>query len=386
MEALKVFRDMKQMQENNAVTILRVIYAKAPISRMDISVETGLSLPTISRIVRELQEQDVIRVKGKQVQLKGRSPVLLELNYDRFFIVGVEILKRRITGVITDLKGQVKNSFFANLASRNKDEVAKILEDLIKNTLESLGLSTQNMLGIGVSVSGLVSTDQKTIVYSESMGWEQVKVESLLPSFLDTTLLVENDANVAVYGESWLGAQNPTSNIIFLSIGSGVGASVVSGGNLLRGEHGIVGEISHLPVVLGGNPCTCGRRGCLEAYVSTDAVERRYRALQGKELDILTGFHKEEEVAVTVMQEVAEILGRLIVSGVLFLNPGAVVLGGLIVEAGEPFLQMVQEAVKGEFYLKDCYLPKICYSSLHPHAGVLGAVSLIINEFFQYTL
>lgn len=380
---LRTISDMKRMQETNRVTVLRVLLQQAPMSRVALAKETALSTPTITRIIKELMQENLVVEVGKEESALGRSPILLELAVDRLTIFALEITRRRVEGMAVSLHGDVRGRATVDLSSTDLITVSTACSMIVSRLAQDMQPQTI-LLGIGISVSGIVSEDHQTVVLSDSLGWKDVAVKALLPAYHPPMLLVENDANAALLGERWLGQAQGQQNAVFISVGDGIGASTVQNGILLTGEQGLAGEIAHLPLVPDGLLCPCGRRGCFEMYVLRRHVQRRYKEQGGQEEDILVGFAKGELVAQQVVWRAAQALAQAIVICALLVNPEHIFIGGNWVEAGEPFLQLVAARVKELYPLHPADAPAVGFSSLYPNAGVMGAAGLVMNEFFAY--
>lgn len=385
MDFPRTFNSMKEMQETNRTTILRAFFAHSPTSRSEIAEKTGLSLPTISRIVKELIQEKLVIEVGKIEGMQGRHPELLQLNYDHIYILGFEVNESNVHGVVCDLKGEVKMTVSDEVKSKRPEDIAGSIEGVIKY-IRSEKEQFQNIIGIGLSISGIVSPGDQEVVYSNTMGWKGIHVLDLFPPLGDDLMVVvENDANAALLGELWLGNVPEDQNIVYMVIGAGViGASLLVDGQLARGSSLMAGEISHFPVETNGKKCNCGNFGCLETYVSLERLQQDYRELSGNSTKVIEAYKSGDHIAIELVVEAAHKIATVILAITYLVNPEKVILGGLWLEAGDEFLNLIRAKVKQDFALDEKHIPQIVYSRLHPHAGVMGAVGLVINEFFKY--
>lgn len=384
MDGLQIFSDIGDMQKINRITVLRVLREHSPLSRIELAEKSGLSAPTITRIVKELIDEGIVVEAGKAETQRGRTPVLLELNYGELCFIGIQLNRPKTDVVVSNLKGEVRIYVSDDIDCTDPKSVSAKLSEMVDSALIDGSTCRKNVLGIGVSVSGLVSSDGKTILKSDNLRWENVDMHKVLADYTDLPIVVENDAKASLLGELWLGNGAEGSTIVFISAGNGVGASLYYDGELLRGAFGAAGEIGHSPIVYGGKQCWCGNRGCLEAYVGLRQVQQEYRMLTSSSRKVLEAYHDGDPVAMELVRRAAEMLGRSILHCAYYVNPDQVIVGGKWLEAGDEFLAILRQTVREGFALDSSMVPDVSYSSLYPHTEVLAAVGLIINEFFQY--
>lgn len=382
LKRLRTVSDMKRMQETNRVTVLRVLLDRAPLSRVALAKETHLSTPTISRIVKELIQEGLVVEAGKEEAALGRSPTLLRLATERLGILGLEITSSAVRGMLVSLHGESRAARNVQLSDSGTSAVSCACERIVRDLAASVP-DQGSILGIGVSVPGVVSAANDIILFSDTLGWKQVAVQDLLPSFADYNIFAENDANSAILGERWLGRGQDRQHFVFISVGEGIGASVVYAGAVIAGHHGLAGELSHMPLIPGGRRCTCGRSGCLEMYVLRKHVQKAFRDSSGSG-DVLKQFLRGDAQALAVVQEVTDALAHVIVLYSVMINPEHIFLGGTWVEAGNEFLAMVQSRAADLYPLENRSLPGISFSSLYPEAGVMGAAGLVMNRYLAY--
>lgn len=238
---------------------------------------------------------------------------------------------------------------------------------------------------IGIGFGGPVDYARGVVLRSHHVeGWEGVPLREKMERRFGIPVVVDNDANAGTLGEWRFGAGRGVDDLLYINIGTGIGGGVIAGGRLLRGAHNLAGEIGHAIVVRDGPPCTCGKRGCLEACASGDALARRLgealgRSASGRDLFALAaGGHA---VAQRVLDEVIEDLAHGIGAAVSLLDPALVIIGGGLSEAPEPlFLGPLRRAVP-RYCLEEAgrYL-RVEAAQLRYDAGVMGAVALVLSD------
>ena len=283
--------DRQLMVDMNRNLVLNVLRTGAA-SRADVVRTTGLSPTTVSAIVSELVESGLINEVGEGKSSGGRPPLLLRIDDERNYIVGLKVTRFDISIAVTDLRAEVLHSELVELdglgaaelsghpfGSSGATEVdpALVLDQLCLATADAVrkaGVGLDQVVGIGIGLAGLVEAGTGICRYSPAFGWRNVAVAGPLAQRLGRPVLVDNDVNTLTVAEQWFGRGHGVDDFVVVTVGVGVGAGIVIDGKLCRGSRGAAGEIGHLPV--GGSTvrCRCGQRGCLEALSSDNAVLR----------------------------------------------------------------------------------------------------------------
>jgi predicted NBD/HSP70 family sugar kinase len=259
----------------NRVAVLALVGRQGPISRADIARRLGLSPPTVTAVTRSLIEAGVIGPVDGATSRGGRPSELLAVNGPAATAIGVKVAAGRVTGVRADLDGTVLDTFsapFDTIAANPFDGLAELLAPHVA------AISAPRLLGVGLGVPGYV--DSRTdLVQAPLLRWRNMPLRDYLTQLLGVPVLVDNDVNTLAAYEHLYGLGRAYQDFLTVTLGQGVGAAVVSDGDLRRGGHGAAGELGHLPVDPEGPECHCGKRGCLETFVSDAAlVEQAIRA------------------------------------------------------------------------------------------------------------
>lgn len=247
--------------------------------------------------------------------------------------------------------------------------------------LEGQGIAVDQCVGAGIGVPGTVDRKQGTVRYSNNIKWRQVPLARLMGNYLPIPIQIANDADCAALGETVAGAGRECQDVIMITLGTGVGGGIILDGEIYEGK-GIGGsELGHMVIVEDGEPCTCGRKGCLEAYVSAAALRRNARKASGRYMEpeeIFAEAEKGDEELRKVVEQYIRRLGVGIVNIVNIFRPQLVLLGGGASSWGEELLEPLRRMVReGCFGGTDGGLPEIETALLGNHAGIIGAASLI---------
>ena len=262
---------------------------------------------------------------------------------------------------------------------------------------EAVGGMTADMgapQSVGIGCPGVIDGEHGVVVTGGNLGWENKPFARDLSQKLGISVVLANDANAAAYGEYVSGAGKAYKSIVMLTLGTGVGSGIVFGGKLFTGELGAGAEIGHTVLKAGGEPCSCGRRGCFEAYASASALIRGTRrameahresalwticpaldAVNGK--TAFDGMRAGDETAQAVVAQYLEDLAEGIANVVNAFHPEAVLLGGGVSAEGETLTQPLQALVDARILGHGAYAPvKIVTASLKNDAGLVGAAFL----------
>lgn len=265
-------------------------------------------------------------------------------------------------------------------AERPAEEVVEEIGKTVLALLEQQKIPMDQCVGAGIGVPGTVDRKQGIVRYSNNIRWEDVDIVKEMGKYLPIPIYIANDADCAALGEVTAGAGRDYQDVIMLTLGTGVGGGIILDGNIYEGK-GIGGsELGHMVIVEDGEQCTCGRKGCLEAYVSETALIRDVRRAVGKELtpEAIFAAAKKDEAVKAVVDSYIRRLGTGIVNIVNIFRPQLVLLGGGVSVQGEELIKPVEEIMRqGCFGKEKSELPQIKIASLGNEAGMIGAAGLI---------
>jgi predicted NBD/HSP70 family sugar kinase len=275
---------VRDLRRDNRSVLLSSLFFDQPRSRPELSEATGLSPASVSNVVRELIDEGIVVEAGSVDSDGGRPRVLLQVNPDYGYVIGVDVGEIRVRVELFDLTMTERATADYPLDPRRHD-VGVIVEAILVGLAEVLdgsGVSPSTVLGVGIGVPGIVENGPDALVHGQSYGWDAVPLERLLRSGTSLPLYIDNGARTMGQAELWFGAGRGTQHAVVCLIGSGVGASIIAHGSAHRGSTSSAAEWGHTTVMVGGRTCRCGARGCLEAYVGAEAILERYgRPLPG---------------------------------------------------------------------------------------------------------
>ena len=304
--------------------------------------------------------------------------------------IGVDIGGTKILAGLVDEEGRIGSTARRDTPRRDADAVLGVVAELV-DELATPG----EVVGVGLGVAGPVDADRSMVFYAPNLAWGGVPVRDILEAKVGLPVVVENDGNAAAWGEFRFGAGADVSDLVMVTVGTGIGGGIVVNGELLRGAHGAAGEIGHMNVVVEGRACGCGRHGCWEQYASGNALVREARHLAAEhraDAELLLslgdgspegvqGIHVTEAaragdpVAIRAFSTIGTWLGRGLADLVAILDPGTFVIGGGVSEAGDLLLDSARTALAACTNPRQP-LPDLRLATLANRAGLIGAADL----------
>ena len=261
-----------------------------------------------------------------------------------------------------------------------KEVIQKVGERALE-LLEKNGIPMDQCVGAGIGVPGTVDRKAGVVRYSNNIRWEEVRLADEIGKYLPIPVEIANNADCAALGEAVAGAGKECSDVVMLTLGTGVGGGIILDGEIYEGRGMGGSELGHMVIVENGEPCTCGRRGCLEAYVSITALKREAYRTAGKEMDQEEIFALAEQGDPGMKKVVEAYIRRLglgIVNIVNIFRPQLVLLGGDIPKQGESLLSPLRRIVEEECFGRDKGdVPEIEEAILGREAGMIGAAGLV---------
>ncbi|MBR1676024.1 MAG: ROK family glucokinase, partial [Clostridia bacterium] len=311
----------------------------------------------------------------------------------RKYYVGIDIGGTFIKGGIIDDLGNIVISEKVP-TGKNAEIVMDSIAALVKDLLKKTNMSASDVCGIGMGVPGMIDSKNGVVVFSNNLQWKDVKIVDGVSKRTGISVKIANDANVAALGESMFGVGNSYDDCILLTLGTGVGGGIIVGNKLVEGNRSAGAELGHMVIKYGGEKCTCGRKGCLEAYASATALIRdTKRAMLAHkdskmweigDIDKVDGktafdYKDTDKYAREVVDNYIEMLACGISNIANIFRPHAVMLGGGVCAQGDNLIKPIQAIVNREIFAGQ--LGPVCpvmIAKLGNKAGILGAAALLM--------
>lgn len=345
----------------NRRIVLESIRLHGPIARGEIARRVGLTVQTVSTIVRELEDQDYILSLREEPKGRGLPPATLRINPEGGYAVGIHITPLGISAALINLSGDVIESTYREAPNAAPDHAFELIGTMVVE-LTRLRAGGR-VLGVGMALPGPFDVESMSFVGPTTMtGWKDVALRERLAASTGLPAFFETDMAAAAMGERLYGLGAQFSEYYYLYFGVGLGGVMVHDGSALRGAWGNAGEIGHIPVIPGGEACPCGNSGCLERYLSLEALRR----WNGSEADWVT--------------EVAPIFHNAVAVIENLFDPETVILGGL---ASTDLLERLAGSAGGLHNSvsarKDRTTPRILVARGGQHSVLRGAAALAVS-------
>jgi len=309
-------------------------------SRAELARISGLSKPTVSVALADAERAGLVRTAGQRTGRPGRSALLYELRPEAGFILGLDVGAQFVRGALADLAGGIRaRASVRSRASSVRGRVGELVE-LADGLCAQAGLTRSGVTQTVIGSPGVYDQRRNAMALTGGLpGWDRPAVVERLREAFGSSLAVENDVDAAALAERALGCGREADSFAFVSVGTGIGMGLVLGGQLVRGAHGVAGEIAYMPMSggAGADPEDARRRGVLEASASASAVVRAARRAgmrgQVSARRVFAAAARGDERAAAVVAEEARLVARLLCAVVTVIDPGLIVLGGGIGQA-----------------------------------------------------
>jgi len=381
------------IRQMNRRAVLDLIRTQGPIGQPEIARLTSLTPATVLSIIAELEEEGLVVEERSPTaageRRAGRPARLYAFNVSHGFVIGVDISTDEVEALLTNLAIQVLARATA-AADGTREGILRAVLTTIQEVIERAGVERKQVLGIGLAMRGLADIETGEVVWHPQWPLEGWPLVPLVSEATGLPAALINNARGMALAEHHFGVARDLPNVVYLNVGRGIGAGLVLGGQLYLGGDGWAGEVGHTTVDEDGPRCACGNYGCLEALAANPAIVRR--ALKGVRQGAQTALdpdHVTVEAIVALAQggdsfarSLVEQTGRYVGVGVAnlvnLLNPNAVVIGGLITEAGDLFFEAVRHAVQVRALQRPAHSVRILPTNFGRDASAIGAATLAL--------
>ena len=375
--------NLEQAKSHNRRVVIEAIRTNGPLSRAAIARLTALTAQTVSNIVEELESSKLLMPDAPQKLPRGQPFTPYSINPDGAYSIGLELERDHAAGVLTDLSGTVRARIRRAIDRPTPAEAIPILAEITEALQHSCRFDRHRLLGVGIAMAGRYASEGVTSLTPIALpGWQDFPVAPELRRLVGMPVLVENDATAAAIGERLYGVARGLNSFVYLFLGGGIGAGMFLDGHLYRGSRNNAGEIGHVIAVPNGRACPCGKRGCLDRYVSLGSAYeylgiRNPETYTAAEIDARIneiGAPRDAwlEAAVEPMRQTIDFLE-------LAFDPQTVVLGGpmpsALLQRLAQRLEPLHRPVNPE---AERAIPRIMLGATGSDTAILGAAALPI--------
>ncbi len=383
--------DQATVRRANLIVVLQQVAGGEPRSRARIASETGLTRGTVSSLVSELIDLDLIRETGEDGRsgLVGRPALTLELA-DRVVAIGLEVNVDYLAVCVEDLTGVIRYERHVHTDNR-RSSPRPVLNRLARMAADALEVIAEEGLvtaGAAVALPGLVDSRTGMLLRAPNLGWSEIGVaEELAQRLPGLAVRLDNEATLAALAEHWQGVAQDRGSFVCAFGEVGVGGGIFVDGEVFRGVHGFGGELGHITVDVGGPPCKCGSTGCLETFVGQEAIARRAgidvevgRRSRSITDQLVRLAEQGDPAVLRSLTETGRYLGLGLASVVNLFDVDVVVLAGCFGPLA-PWLADDVRTVLAERVLSSAWAPcEVRASELGEGAAVRGAAALTLTS------
>ncbi len=387
------------LKELNRTLVMRLVWQQGPLSRADLARLSGLSVPAILKIVEGLMEDGFLYEIGEGESSGGRRPILLSINPDGAYAIGVELTPVKIGAAVVNLEFSIVNMAEDTIDPESGyEKILKQMTRLIGHVIKISGVNKQHILGIGISHPGIMGEDADKILLATNLkSWKEVPLGQDIEKRFNLPTSLEVDARAFAQAEMWLGHARNVKNFISIDIDIGLGAGMVLDGKIYRGSRGIAGELGHIVTEPDGFPCSCGKRGCLETVVAFPAICREVKKnpssmikefcqnrMDRLNIDvIIQAAQLNDPVALGAIEHSARTLGKALGNLMNFVDIDTVFINSKLTSLGEKFFRPLHEEIQKYFLLAQEKPVKVLPSALGQYCELLSAAILILRNIFE---
>lgn len=328
----------------NTQKIYSYIYQN-PCSKRTLYDDLGLSMPTITKNLKQLEDQGFVTKDGFFESEGGRKASIIKCIPDARVAIGLELLKKSFHFAIVDLYGTCVEESTQNVSYENSDAYFVTVSQEIEKMIEKLRIKPEQILGIGISVQGIVSPDGQEVIYGRLLNNTGLKLEQIQKHFSYPCILI-HDAKASAMAEKW---NQDIENATYIGLNMNIGSAILINGEILTGRDIGSGSIEHICMVPGGKQCYCGKKGCLEMYCSGEQLEET----SGMKIETFFQYlHNGDRNCFLIWKDYLEKLA-LVINNVRYVIEAPVILGGLlpsyfVEEDYEQIEDYIQQIIQGE--------------------------------------
>lgn len=314
------------------------------------------------------------------------------------YVIGVDLGGTKIATALCDTECNIVSRIKVDTgASEGTQKVLHRIKESINLVVAQSGIPLSRMAGIGLSSPGPLNVSEGVVICAATLGWYNIPVRQLIYDEFKIPVYLENDCNAAALGEKWLGAGRGYDNLIYITVSTGIGSGIIIDRKIYHGKHDTAGEFGHICIEYGGRKCSCGNKGCLEAYSSGTAIAMIARECLVKNMksaipDFAKGdignidclavekaAYEGDELALKIWHQAGVKLGHGISILMQLFDPDIVVIGGGVSKAWDLFCEPMLDGIRRNTYKLISDDMKIVRAQLGNDAGVLGAAMIALN-------
>ncbi|UVI27940.1 ROK family transcriptional regulator [Paenibacillus spongiae] len=378
---------LQQVKQQNISAVLNVIWEHQSISRVEMIKKTGLTSGTISNLTKELIQLGIIREYEAVSGTVGRRRIMLGFNPDSYRIIGIDIGRSTIEVVLTDLTGNVLLSVEENIAQlRGPDQILAVVDPHVNRMKEKALAGGGRVLGIGTAVPGPMDLEKGIILSPPNfLGWDGYPLRDELTRRYSLPAHIEDDSCTCALAERWYGIGRNSRDLVFITMGMGIGGGIVTKGELVRGTNGLYGQVGHMTIVPDGEKCACGNYGCWETVGAIQGILKRSGGARTMD-ELMRHVREGNPQATECMERTLQYLEIAIINVFAMYDPEQIVLGGrLYPYLSDHIIELRKRVRERTFsFVKDRV--HIASATFGTSQSVIGATAVVFGKLLTSPL
>jgi predicted NBD/HSP70 family sugar kinase len=377
--------NLRTIKHRNRYIVLSTLLREGPLTKAQIASQTNLTFATVANIISEFESKQLVCELGRVASQGGRKATLYGINRNVQCFVGVDVQIEKIICAITNFGGDILETLVTPFdVSRGPLESIQCVRTMIDTLTTNLGISLENIGGIGISTPGPIDAEHGIILSPPNMsGWVNVPFREVMEREFSIPCFLERDANAAALGEKEFGAGRGIEHLVYVMVDVGIGLGIIINNDIYYGFNNGAGEIGHVVMELDGPRCNCGNNGCLEAVASGYALQRlfRDRFSDPMTLEKLISISKQgTNEAQKLLIQAGHYLGLAVANLCNLLNPQMVVFGGSLALGSDIYFEQILSTARK--HILPMYLHQIRFerAELGQMSGVIGAASIAFKN------
>jgi predicted NBD/HSP70 family sugar kinase len=396
------------LKKINKNIVLNIVRSKGPISRAKLSRITKISRPTISNIIDSLYKDKLIKKAGlgKSTKKGGTKPTLYKFNKEYGFIIGSQIRINEVITILTNYNAEINSKKILKFGSkRSLEQVINLMFKSFDYVIKESKIDIKDVKGIGIGLTGIVDYRKGVLKFiSHFPQWgSDINFAKIVKDKYKVRTFIDNNCRMLVSAEKIFGLGKDYNNIVAIDTEGGVGSGIIIKGDIYRGNNFLAGEIGHNIIYPDGPECTCGKRGCAETLVSTEALMKNvanalkedsssylYKKYNGnvkkiKLEDIFLAYIEGDALVEKVMNKIEYWFALLFGNIILNYNPEIIIMQGDYVDATQKFIDNIKKKLKKSILPNIDIETKLEMSKLGKYVGPIGSASMVLSQLFNFS-
>lgn len=374
-------------KSNSFKSVLDVIRKNYPLSRNDIADLTGLSMPSISRILPKLFEEGYLEELEQESAGLGRKTRLITLKDQSILTAGAEYTGEKLKVAILDVKSNILSFHSFTVGKMEPAQLCHLINREVNDAFMKLKLNKSQLVGIGISMPGIIDYRNGIVKFAAQTGWRNAAIKQMMEEVSGINCILDNDIKAAAYAEYIKGNASDSEIAVSLYFGNGLGSALIMNGQIYRGVSNSAGELGHITQDMNGTLCSCGKIGCLQTNIAKGFLLQEAKKVSSVDTieELLSPDIRKEKWAERIVNRFVTYAAISIDTVVCSYNPDTVILSGdMINDMQNNLYKEICDAYYENFlfdYLRDTFSIKL--SAFNDKGSAAGAGMLAAEDFFR---